>query len=119
MTDRGSLRPFSRLASVAGRSLLFAFMLVLALPLWIVLTVGVAVLHLVRPFVTIPLGFVAVGGAAVAIYFAATGEWSSAGSAAICSAISGTLLVAFTALGERVNPDFGRSTPLPPWWWSV
>ena len=119
MTDQGSSRPFSRLANMVGRGLLFALMLVVALPLWTVLTVAVAVLHLVRPFVTIPLGFVAVGGAAVAVYFAVTGEWSSVGSAAICSAISGTLLVAFTALGERVNPDFGRSTPLPPWWWSV
>lgn len=119
MTDQGSSRPFSRFASLAGRGLLFAFMLVLALPLWIVLTVAVAALHLVRPFVTIPLGFVAVGGAAVAIYFAVIGDWSSAGSATICSAISSALLVAFTALGERVDPDFGRVTALPPWRWSV
>lgn len=119
MTDHGSSRPFSRLAIVAGRGLLFALLLVVALPLWVVLTLAVAVLHVIRPFVTIPLGFVAVGGAAAAVYFAVTGDWASTGSAAVCSAVSGTLLVAFTALGERVDPDFGRVTRLPPWWWSV
>lgn len=119
MSDQGSSRPSYRLARKAGRFLLLALLLVAAVPVWMLLTAGVAVLHLVRPWVTIPLGLVATGGAFVAIYFAWVGDWPSAGSAAISSAICGTLLVTFTALGEWTDPDFGKATKLPPWWWSV
>lgn len=119
MTERGSSRPLSRLAIRAGRGLLLALLLVAAVPLWVLFTVGVALLHLIRPFVIIPLGLIAVGGAGVAIYFGLTGDWGSVASAVICSIVSSILLLGFTTLGEWLDPDFGRPTQLPPWWWSV
>jgi hypothetical protein len=117
MTDRGSSRPLRRLARMTRQLALFVFRVVLTAFLWVLWTVAVLVLHVSRPFVSYPLMFAAMGAAGAAVWFGFTGAWTDAAQAALVVVVVGGLLTAYGTFAERLDPDFFRSKPYPPWWW--
>ncbi len=118
MTDRGSSRSIIRRpAHTAGRLFLCAIGVILAIPLWLFWFLAILLLPLSRPFVLVPLGLCVAGGFAAGVYFAHGHAWGDAIQAFGIGIGAAVFLAAFTALAEKIDPDFSRPTPWPPWWW--
>ncbi|UZO95007.1 Hypothetical protein RMHFA_05586 (plasmid) [Roseomonas mucosa] len=116
MTAPGSSWPLARRAIRAGRALLLVVAVVASVPVWLAWVLIVALLSMARPFVTVPLGLLAITGFALALYFLTQGDGSGAARAALMGGLCGAGCLAFTALGDRIGPS-GPVWPMPPWWW--
>jgi hypothetical protein len=90
---------------------------ILALPLWLFWFLAILLLPISRPLVQFPLGLCAFGGFGAGILFVRGGAWSDATEAVLLGIGAAVLLAVYTRLAEKIDPDFSRPTPWPPWWW--
>jgi hypothetical protein len=119
VTERGSGPPYRRPAHRAGRLALRALWLIATIPLSIVWFLAVLLLPISKMFIQIPLGLCVFGGFFAALMFGLSKAWGDALQAGLLGLLASLLLGLYTALAERIDPAFGRPTPLPPWWWYV
>ncbi len=117
MMDRLVRRPTGRPAHRAGRLFLRALGLLLALPCWLFWLLAILLLPISRPLVQFPLGLGAVGGLFAGVLFARGGAWGDAASAIGLGLGAAVLLAVYTVVAEKIDPQFSRPTPWPPWWW--
>ena len=117
MMDRPPARPPAPPAPRAGRILLRILGVILAIPLWLFWLLAILLLPISRPFVQFPLGFAAFGGFVAGIMFARGGAWGDAATAVLLGLGAAVLLAVYTSIAEKIDPEFGRPTPWPPWWW--
>jgi len=116
MTDRGLTRP-ERPAPTAGRVFLRQLGVILVLPFWLAWLLLALLLPFGRAFVQFPLALVTIGGFGIGIFFSLHHAWGDALTAALIGGFAAAALAAFTALAERIDPDFSRPIVWPPFWW--
>ena len=119
MTDRGSSSPVHRPAKLAGWLAAFLIGVAIFVPLYVLWIAAVVLLRVTKPFIYYPLALGTVGGVIFGGYFAFVRAWSDAGEAILVALVGGAVLAAYSALAERLDPEFLRPPNLPPWWWNL
>ncbi|WP_454888840.1 hypothetical protein [Sphingobium indicum] len=117
MADSGHGRSYGRPAHRAGRLALRALGVILAIPCWLFWLLAILLLPIGKPFVQLPLGLCAVGGLFAGVLFALGKARGDAAIAVLLGLGAAVLLAVYTSIAEKIDPEFGRPTPWPPWWW--
>jgi hypothetical protein len=116
MADRQEYR--AERSSFKARGILLRVIgAVLALPLWVTQFLLVLLLPFGRVFVAFPLALATIGGLGAGVYLGFHHAWGDAARAVVVGVVASAALTGFTHVAEKVDPDFSRPRPAPPWWW--